>query len=94
MQTRTFELTSEVALTYDESSDEFREALGSYREMIDGSGDSDAMLKYVAGCLREWGDHERMIEGVGYVGVVGREVPESNYSGIQVDENYDQLNCE
>lgn len=89
MTKKTFEFTGAVELIYDENSAEFQEALASFRE-DDAHASVDAMLKYVAQNLSDWGDHEHMIEGVGYVGLVGSEVPKKSYSGIQVVADYDE----
>jgi hypothetical protein len=90
MTTQTFEFTGEVKLAYDENSPEFQEALASYVEVIDSDGDAESMLKYVAGSLSQWGDHEQMVEGVGYVVLMGTDIPKENYSGIQVENTYDE----
>jgi hypothetical protein len=90
MTSQTFEFTGEVKLTYDENSPEFQEALESYREVMNSDGDAEAMLQYVAGALSQWGDHEHMVEGVGYVVLEGSDIPKENYSGIQVAQGYDE----
>ncbi len=90
MTTQTFEFTGAVKLTYDENAHEIQEALESYREVMDSDGDLESMLKYVAGALSEWGDHEQMVEGVGYVVLEGRDIPKENFSGITVADGYDE----
>jgi len=92
MTTQTFDFTGAVELTYDENSAQFKKALASFREVITGEKDTTAqqMLQHVASNLNEWGDHRRMIEGIGYVPVVGDPLPERNWSGIQVAGNYDE----
>ncbi|KAA9333386.1 hypothetical protein F0P96_10480 [Hymenobacter busanensis] len=86
----TLEFTSEIELAYDEESPEFQEALASYRELATGDPDTTAreMVQHVAHQLREWGDHHRIIECVGYVGLLGSPTPAENYSGIQVGPDY------
>lgn len=87
MNTLTFEVSAEIEFQYDENSPEFKEALASFNELI-CDGDAVDMLRQVAGQLRQWGDHEMMIEGVGYVGIIGQNPPAHLYSGIQVSANY------
>jgi len=91
MTVQTFEFSGEVKLTYDENSSEFQAALASYRELIDeDDATADSMLKHVAGNLSDWGDHQRMIEGVGYVKLEDAPAPKDNFSGITVAPNYDE----
>jgi len=90
MTTQAFEFTGEVSLTYDEKSLEFQEALASFRELCDSDATADQMLTHVAQNLSEWGDHERMIEGVGYIAVDGLQVPEKYFSGITVAQGFDE----
>jgi len=90
MTTQTFEFSGEVVLTYDENSTEFQEALADFRELCrEPEATEDQMLAHVAQNLSEWSDHERMIEGVGYVAVEGMPVPEKNFSGITVAQGFD-----
>jgi hypothetical protein len=91
MTTQTFEFTGEVQLTYNEESTEFQEALADFRGLMDEPDTTaDQMLAHVAQNLSEWGDHERMIEGVGYVAVEGLEVPKKHFSGITVAQGFDE----
>ena len=87
MATSKIEVTGEIELHYDETSPEFQEALSSWNEVI-SDGDANDMLLYVAGHLQTWGDHTNMIEGVGYVCLVGQEVPKEPFSGIRVTNEY------
>ena len=91
MQKRVFEITGELAVHYNENSPEFQEALEEYIDMIDRDGTAESMVKHVAMQIKSWGDHEHMVEGVGYVGLIGRPVPERDYCGIQVSPDYGQL---
>jgi hypothetical protein len=86
----TLEITGEVEVLYNEQSPEFQQALSVWNELI-CDGDAEDLVKAVVSQLRSWGDHERMIEGVGYVGLIGRPVPEKGYCGIQVAADYGQL---
>jgi hypothetical protein len=91
MTTQTFEFTGEVQLTYDEKSREFQDALADFRELCrEPDATETQMLQHVAQQLSEWSDHERMIEGVGYVAVEGMPVPEKYFSGITVAQGFDE----
>jgi hypothetical protein len=92
MPTQSFQFTGAVELTYDENSPHFQEALASFREVITGEQDTTAqqMLQHVASNLNEWGDHRRMVEGIGFVPLVDDAVPQQNWSGIKVAANYDE----
>lgn len=87
------ELTGLVELMYDENSIEFNGALENYREVIDKNGTAEDMLKYVAFSVTRFG-HERMVEGVGYVGYNGRKPAGEPKSGIMVGEDYDEFDFE
>ena len=91
MQTRTFEITGDVDVQYDEHSAEFQEALEGYIDMIDSDGTAESMVKHVAMQMQSWGDHEHMVEAVGYVGLIGQPLPEKDYCGIQISADYGQL---
>jgi hypothetical protein len=63
---KTIECTTSIELEYDENSAEFKEALSSYREVIDSDGDIDDMLMHVCHNIINFGV-DTMVEGVGYV---------------------------
>ncbi|MDF7810487.1 hypothetical protein [Hymenobacter sp. YC55] len=86
----TIEVSGEIKVQYDENSPEFKDALESYNELI-SDGDAQDMVIHAISQLKTWGDHYSMIEGVGYVGLIGSPVPEQLYSGIQVSNNYADL---
>lgn len=94
MKKRTVQIYGELEMVYDENSPEFKESLSCYITLINSDGDVDKMLEYVASQLNSWGDHEHMIEGVGYVGLIDRPVPQKDYSGIQVPADYGVLEYE
>lgn len=96
MPIQKFKFTGAVELTYDENSPHFQEALTSFREVITGEKDTTAqqMLEHVVANLTEWGDHRRMVEGIGFVSLVDDPVPQQNWSGIQVAANYDERHFE
>ncbi len=82
------------AFYYDPESPEVKEAIESYKEVIDDDGDLDAVLNRIANHLESWGDHESMVEGVGYVGLRytdGRPPyrPKEGWCGIDVDADYE-----
>jgi len=86
----TIEITGQIELTYDENSPEFREAIEGYQEVIEKGGDKESLLKHVASYVTRFGT-DGMVEGVGYVGYNGRKPTEEPYSGIMVDEDYDEF---
>jgi hypothetical protein len=89
------EVRPQVVLQYDESSPEFQEALASYNEMI-ANGDAEDLLRYVACNLVHQGGHHEMIEGVGYVPLIGTSLTGNNapWSGIRVELGYDMIESE
>lgn len=80
------DISATLVLYYDENSPEFKEALESYLEVIDSRATKDDMLKQVAWCIIEYGDH-RMIEGVGYVAPHRQQAKEPD-SGIRYSYNH------
>jgi hypothetical protein len=93
MQKRTIEISGEVEVAYDENSPTFKESLECWNDLI-SDGDAEDMVLHVVSQLRSWGDHEHMIEGVGYVGLIGQPVPAKGYCGIQISPRYGQLEHE
>lgn len=92
MKTTTVNITGEIVLSYDENSNEFKEALEGYNECI-GSGDKNEVLKHVAFHVTRFGI-DSMVEGVGYVALVGKTPEWSPDSGIRVGTDYDEFNFE
>jgi hypothetical protein len=84
------DVSGQIKLTYDENSKEFQEALESYNESISPNSDAEDMLKHVAFYVTRFGA-EGMVEGVGYVGTNGRKPDEEPFSGIMVEDGYDEF---
>ena len=84
------DVSGQIKLTYDESSNEFQEALESYNKIICPNSDAEDMLKHVAFYITRFGA-EGMVEGVGYVGKNGRKPNEEPFSGIMVEDGYDEF---
>lgn len=84
------EVTGQIELTYDENSEEFKEALNDYQTLIDEDGTKEDLLNHVAFYVNRFGT-DGMVEGVGYVGLNGRKPKEEPYSGIMVGEDYDEF---
>lgn len=80
---RTYEITGRIVLEYDDSSNEFKEALASYLEVIEPAGSVESMLAHVAFHVVRFGS-DRMVEGVGYIGYNGLKPKDEPYSGIMV----------
>lgn len=93
MQKAIIDLTGQVELTYDENSQEFKEALEGYRESMERNGTKESMLKHVAFYVTRFGT-DGMVEGVGYVGYNGRKPKEEPYSGIMIGEDFDEFDFE
>ncbi|WP_254562163.1 hypothetical protein [Dyadobacter diqingensis] len=87
------EVSGNVELFFDENSKEFQEAFESYKDCINNTATVDDMLKHVAHNIIRFGD-ERMVEGVGYIGLDGRNPNKLNYSGITVDSMYDNFDLD
>ncbi|MBC6988550.1 hypothetical protein [Hymenobacter sp. BT491] len=93
MKKLTILVSAEIEVQYDENSPEFKEALEAYNEVI-SDGNAVDMVSYAVAQLRVWGDHQSMIEGVGYVGLIDNPLPKKLYCGIQVSPNYDARDFE
>jgi hypothetical protein len=90
MKKTIIDITGQIELTYDENSPEFKEALKSYREVIEKEGTKESMLKHIAFYVTRFGI-DGMVDGVGYIGFNGRK-PSEDYSGIMISEDYDEFN--
>ncbi|MDR1339856.1 MAG: hypothetical protein LBK58_07390 [Prevotellaceae bacterium] len=65
-------VSGEMELHYDETSQEFKDAIEGYRTIIDPSGDVEDMLQSIACMIVQFG-REELIEGCGYVSINGRK---------------------
>lgn len=76
---------TDIEMEYDPESEDFKNALESYKAIIDDNGDEDDMLRQIAGQVMRWGVDE-LIEGVGYVHVNGvSKVPDGeNWCGVNI----------
>jgi hypothetical protein len=83
MKRHTLIATREIEFFYDENSPEFQETALLFADPVTPASISE-MLQFIAEQLREFGDTEQMIDGLGYVPMVGHQIPEENYTGIQV----------
>lgn len=93
MKKLTIEVSGEIEVRYDEQSSEFQAALLSYNEFI-CDATPEQMVRNVVSQMQSWGDHYRMVEGVGYIGLIDHEKPKEAFSGILVSNNYADLNYE
>lgn len=84
------EVQGQVELTFDDESKEFKEALESFKDVIASDGSKEVMLRHIAFYVTRFGV-DQMVEGVGYVGFNGRKPTEEPFSGIMVDEDYDEF---
>lgn len=93
MKKLTIEVSGEIEVQYDEQSPEFQASLLSYNEFI-CDATPEQMVRNVVSQMQSWGDHYRMVEGVGYIGLIDGEVPKEDYAGIQISNNYADLHYE
>ena len=84
------EITGQIELTYDENSNEFKESLEGYQQVIEKGGNKESMLKHVSFYVTRFGT-DGMVEGIGYVGFNGRKPTEEPYSGIMISEDYHEF---
>ena len=89
MEKRKIDISGQAEVAYDANSPYFKEAHEAWNELI-SEGDAEEMVMHVVSQLRSWGDHYNMIEGVGYVGIIGQPLPEKGYCGIQISNDYGQ----
>lgn len=89
MKTKTFVVSTDVELSWDENSPEFQEALKSFNEVIWSEGDSNDMLKQIANQVAQYG-HDRMVEGIGYVQLKG-QARKDPWCGVEVESGYDDF---
>ncbi|MDR1222449.1 MAG: hypothetical protein LBL07_06170 [Tannerella sp.] len=83
-----FEVSTEIQLTYDRHSKEFKKAFESYREVIDRSASETDMLQYIAWYVACYGT-ESLIEGVGYISVEGKKKGDAdNWCGVDIGDNF------
>ncbi len=66
------EVSTTISMNYDPESEEFKNALKSYREAIEDGASEEDMLRQIAWYTTVFGT-ESMIEGVGYVSVDGEK---------------------
>jgi hypothetical protein len=82
----TIELTYSFEVEFDSASNEFQEALKSYREVIDSDADEDDFIKSaVIQAHRKGGGS--LLEGIGYVKVRGRVTDDEMFCGIELDDD-------
>lgn len=86
MQTATVNVEATFKVKYDANSPEFKEALESYRDVIESDGEPDDMINHCIHNVMNFGA-SRMIEGVGYVKVGDREPEGEPFSGIVFEDD-------
>lgn len=82
--------SASAEVEYDPESPEFKEALESYKEVVDKDGDENTMLQHAVYNVVRSGT-ESMVEGVGYIKLEGRDTPSEVFSGITISDDYDEL---
>ena len=91
ISTKKFRGTVDYAFLYDDSSEEFKQALIDYQSVIKRKGTVEDMLKHVAASLHKQGGIQEIVEGVGYVQRKGTaekdEKRKKLWSGIYVKVN-------
>ena len=88
-----FEVSGNIVMEYDENSPEFKEAFEGYTSCIERNGTIRSMLKHVAFYVTRFGT-DGLVEGVGYVGYNGHKPTREPYSGIMIDEDFDEYSFE
>lgn len=86
MQTATVNVEANFKVRYDINSAEFKEALQSYRDVIDSDGEPDDMINHCIYNVMNFGSH-RMIEGVGYIQVGDQNPKGEPFSGIIFEDD-------
>lgn len=86
MKKITVQISYEMTLSYDENSENFKQAYADYTAAIDENADVESMLTNVAIQVQQNGS-ERMVEGVGYVMCRGYVEDPDIFSGIEVDDD-------
>lgn len=87
MKKATINLSAQICLEYDPGSEEFKESLRSYKEIVDDNGDEEKMLENIAYNVGLFGI-ERMVEGIGYVAYEDRNKPDG-WCGITIVDSPD-----
>lgn len=81
-------VSTTINLTYDPESEEFKEALESYQDMIDDSASEEDMLRQIAWYVTACGTGS-LIEGIGYVSVDGEKQGDTdNWCGVDIENNF------
>lgn len=86
MKKNTIEITYRIEVKWDEESEAFKTAFESYTEVIDDEAHPEDMVKNAVMQAIKNGAN-RMIEGVGYIGVKGRIENQELYCGIEIDDD-------
>jgi hypothetical protein len=86
MQKLKMTVMADIEYDYDPDSKEFKDALAAYLEVVDKNGDINGMFEHITLNLNRWGA-DKMVEGVGFIGITGRPVPAKLFAGITVDSD-------
>lgn len=78
------EVSTTICMTYDPESEEFKNALKSYQDAIEGGASVEDMLRQIAWYITAFGTNG-MIEGIGFVSVDGENQGEpENWCGVDI----------
>lgn len=78
------EVSATISMNYDPESEEFKNALKSYQDAIEGGASAEDMLRQIAWYITAFGTNG-MIEDIGFVSVDGENQGEpENWCGVDI----------
>nr|DAZ72977.1 MAG TPA: hypothetical protein [Caudoviricetes sp.] len=81
------EVSTTISMKYDPESEEFKDALESYREAIKDGASEEDMLQQIAWYITTFGT-EHMIEGIGRVSVDGEKKGDpEDWCGVDIENS-------